>query len=120
MCIRDRDHPDADHRKYGSFELGAGPILTRGPNIHPAVFERLMQCAQKHKIPVQIEADPRPTGTDARAIQVARNGIPTGLVGIPLRYMHTPSEVIDLNDLEAVVELLVAFARSLRKGESFL
>ena len=78
-----------------------------------------MQCAQKHKIPVQIEADPRPTGTDARAIQVARNGIPTGLVGIPLRYMHTPSEVIDLNDLEAVVELLVAFARSLRKGESF-
>jgi putative aminopeptidase FrvX len=113
------DHPDADHRKYGSFELGAGPILTRGPNIHPAVFERLMQCAQKHKIPVQIEADPRPTGTDARAIQVARNGIPTGLVGIPLRYMHTPSEVIDLNDLEAVVELLVAFARSLRKGESF-
>ena len=113
------DHPDADHRKYGSFELGGGPILTRGPNIHPAVFERLVQCAEKSKIAVQIEADPRPTGTDARAIQVAREGVPTGLVGIPLRYMHTPSEVIDLNDLEAVVQLLVAFARSLRKGERF-
>jgi len=113
------DHPDADHRKYGSFELGGGPILTRGPNIHPGVFERLVQCAEKSKIAVQIEADPRPTGTDARAIQVARDGVPTGLVGIPLRYMHTPSEVIDLNDLEAVVQLLVAFARSLRKGESF-
>ena len=61
----------------------------------------------------------RPTGTDARAIQVARDGVPTGLVGIPLRYMHTPSEVIDLNDLEAVVQLLVSFARSLKKGEKF-
>ena len=113
------DHPDADHRKYGRFKLGGGPILTRGPNIHPAVFERLVSCAEKNNIPVQIEADPRPTGTDARAIQIARNGVPTGLVGIPLRYMHTPSEVIDLNDLEAVVQLLVSFARSLRKNEKF-
>ena len=113
------DHPDADHRKYGSFELGGGPILTRGPNIHPAVFERLFKCAEKNNIPVQIEADPRPTGTDARAIQVARDGVPTGLIGIPLRYMHTPSEVIDLNDLEMVVKLLVSFARSLGKEDAF-
>jgi len=113
------DHPDADHRKFGAFTLGGGPILTRGPNVHPAVFDRLMDCAEKEGMPVQIEADPRPTGTDARAIQIARNGVPTGLVGIPLRYMHTPSEVIDLNDLEAVVQLLVSFARSLRKGEKF-
>ena len=113
------DHPDADHRKYGAFILGGGPILTRGPNVHPAVFDRLMECAEKEGMPVQIEADPRPTGTDARAIQISRDGVPTGLVGIPLRYMHTPSEVIDLNDLEAVVQLLVAFARSLRKGETF-
>jgi putative aminopeptidase FrvX len=111
------DHPDADHRKFGRFTLGGGPILTRGPNVHPAVFERLMECASKEKIEVQIEADPRPTGTDARAIQVARDGIPTGLIGIPLRYMHTPSEVIDLDDLEAVVRLMVAFARSLKRGE---
>jgi putative aminopeptidase FrvX len=113
------DHPDADHRKFGRFTLGGGPILTRGPNVHPGVFERLMDCASKENIEVQIEADPRPTGTDARAIQVARDGIPTGLIGIPLRYMHTPSEVIDLNDLEAVVRLMVAFARSLKRGEKF-
>ncbi len=113
------DHPDADHRKYGRFTLGGGPILTRGPNVHPAVFDRLVECAKKENIEVQIEADPRPTGTDARAIQVARDGVPTGLVGIPLRYMHTPSEVVDLNDLEAVVQLLVAFARSLTKGTKF-
>jgi len=114
------DHPDADHRKYGDFVLGGGPILTRGANVHPLVFERLLECAEKEGIDVQIEADPRPTGTDARAIQVARGGIPTGILGIPLRYMHTPSEVIDLNDLENVVLLLVAFARSLKKGEKFL
>lgn len=114
------DHPDADHRKYGRFKLGGGPILTRGPNIHPAVFDRLVGCAEKANIPVQIEADPRPTGTDARSIQVAREGVPTGLVGIPLRYMHTPSEVIDLDDLEAVVQLLVAFTRSLTKTTKFV
>ncbi len=113
------DHPDADHRKYGSFKLGGGPILTRGPNVHPAVFAKLTSCAAKEKIPVQIEADPRPTGTDARAIQVARDGVPTGLIGIPLRYMHTPSEVIDLNDLEMVVKLLVSFARSLGEEDAF-
>ena len=113
------DHPDADHRKYGRFTLGGGPILTRGPNVHPGVFQRLVECAKAEKMEVQIEADPRPTGTDARAIQVARKGIPTGLIGIPLRYMHTPSEVIDLNDLEDVVQLMVAFARSLKKEELF-
>lgn len=113
------DHPDADNRKFGKFKLGGGPILSRGPNIHPAVFERLMECAEKSDIPVQIEAEPRPTGTDARAIQMARDGVPTGLVGIPLRYMHTPSELINLDDLENVVRLLVAFAQSLKKGESF-
>ncbi len=113
------DHPDADNRKFGEFKLGGGPILSRGPNIHPAVFERLMDCAEKKNIPVQIEAEPRPTGTDARAIQMARDGVPTGLVGIPLRYMHTPSEMIDLEDLESVVCLLVAFARSLKKSDRF-
>lgn len=113
------DHPDADHRKYGAFTLGGGPILTRGPNVHPAVFQRLMDCAQSENIPVQVEADPRPTGTDARSIQISKNGVPTGLVGIPLRYMHTPSEVIDLKDLEAVVKLLVSFAQSLDSSTTF-
>ena len=114
------DHPDADHRKYGRFKLGGGPIITRGPNIHPAVFEQLVTCAENANIPIQVEADPRPTGTDARSIQVAREGIPTGLIGIPLRYMHTPSEVIDLDDLESVVELMVVFANSLNKTTKFV
>ena len=78
-----------------------------------------MTCADEENIPIQIEAEPRPTGTDARAIQMVRDGVPTGLVGIPLRYMHTPSEMIDLDDLENVVRLLLSFARSLKKSDRF-
>ena len=113
------DHPDCDQRKFGETKLGGGPILCRGPNINPKVFERLAACAKKAKITVQFEADPRPTGTDARAIQIARGGVACGLVSIPLRYMHTPSEVVDLEDVENCVKLFVAFAKSIGKGESF-
>ena len=111
------DHPDCDPRKHGSTKLGAGPIITRGPNINPVVFDRLICVADREKIPYQLEADPRPTGTDARVIQMARGGVATGLVSIPLRYMHTPGELISLDDVEATVRLLVAFVASLKKGE---
>lgn len=113
------DHPDCDNRKYGETKLGAGPIICRGPNINPKVFTRLIECAKKAKIPHQLEADPRPTGTDARAIQMARGGVACGLVSIPLRYMHTPSEVVDLQDVENCVKLFVEFAKSIAKDESF-
>lgn len=112
------DSPDCDKRKYGQFKQGGGPIICRGPNINPFVFDRLVECADAKKIPYQIEAEARPTGTDARAIQVARSGIATGLLSIPLRYMHTPSEMVDLEDIERTVNLLEAFARSLRKGDT--
>lgn len=111
------DSPDCDPRKYGSFKQGGGPIVCRGPNINPIVFDRIVECAEKAKIPYQLEADPRPTGTDARAIQVAGPGVATGLLSIPLRYMHTPSEMVDLEDIEYTIQLLVAFARALKKGE---
>lgn len=113
------DHPDCDNRKFGETKLGGGPIICRGPNINPKVFDRLVACAKKEKIRIQLEADPRPTGTDARAIQMARGGVACGLVSIPLRYMHTPSEVVDLEDVENCVKLFVAFAKSIGKGESF-
>ena len=107
------DHPDCDNRKFGETKLGGGPIICRGPNINPKVFERLIACAKKAKIPVQLDADPRPTGTDARAIQMARGGVACGLVSIPLRYMHTPSEIVDLQDVENCVKLFVEFAKSI-------
>lgn len=111
------DHPDCDNRKYGETKLGGGPIICRGPNINPKVQGWLVAAAKKAKIPYQLEADPRPTGTDARAIQMGRGGVATGLVSIPLRYMHTPSEMVDLEDVERCIQLLVEFSRSLASGD---
>ena len=111
------DHPDCDNRKFGETKLGGGPIICRGPNINPVVYLWLVAAAKRLKIPYQLEADPRPTGTDARAIQMGRGGVATGLVSVPLRYMHTPSEVVDLEDVERTVQLFVAFAQSLQKGD---
>jgi putative aminopeptidase FrvX len=111
------DHPDCDNRRFGEVHLGGGPILCRGANINPKIYERLVKAAKKLKIPYQLEADPRPTGTDARALQMGRGGIATGLVTVPLRYMHTPSELVDLEDVEHSVQLLVEFARGLDKGD---
>lgn len=111
------DHPDCDPRKHGKQEQGEGPIIGRGPNINPWVFDRLIEVAKKNKIPYQVESEPRPTGTDARAIQMARGGVAASVVSIPLRYMHTPSEVVDLEDVENTIQLLTAFSLSLKKGE---
>jgi len=111
------DHPDCDNRKFGETKLGGGPIICRGPNINPKIYQRLVAAAKAAKVPFQLEADPRPTGTDARAIQMARGGVATGLLSIPLRYMHTPSELVDLEDVERCVKLLVAFAKALDKGD---
>ena len=113
------DFPSCDKRRFGSIKLGAGPVISRGPNINPKVFERLVSCADSLKISYQISAESRPTGTDARIMQRARGGVATGLVGIPLRYMHTPGEVADLNDIESCVKLLESFALSLRNNDDF-
>ncbi len=112
------DHPDCDKRKYGETKLGAGPIITRGPNINPIVFNKLIEAAEKRDIPFQLEGEPRPTGTDARAIQMAGKGVATGLISVPLRYMHTPSEMVDLEDVEQSVRLLEGFAKDLQIGEN--
>ncbi len=111
------DHPDCDNRKFGETKLGGGPIICRGANINPKIYQRLLEAAQKIGIPYQLEADPRPTGTDARAIQTTRGGVATGLVSVPLRYMHTPSEMVDLEDIERTILLLVEFAKALEKGD---
>jgi putative aminopeptidase FrvX len=111
------DHPDCDQRKFGETKLGGGPIICRGPNINPKIYDKLIKAAKKARIPFQLEGASRPTGTDARAIQMGRGGVATGLISVPLRYMHTPSEVVDLEDVERCVLLLVEFAKALEKGD---
>ncbi|HSK47576.1 MAG TPA: M42 family metallopeptidase [Coriobacteriia bacterium] len=113
------DYPDIDKRKHGEFECGAGPVIARGPNINPIVFDLLVKAAEKAKVQYQIGAEPRGTGTDANAIQLSRGGKAAALVSIPLRYMHTPTEVLSLKDLDACVKLLTRFVLDLEPGTDF-
>jgi len=113
------DYPDIDKRKHGEFECGAGPVIARGPNINPVVFERLVKAAEDAKVPYQIGAEPRGTGTDANAIQLSRGGKAAALVSIALRYMHTPTEVLALKDLDAAVKMLTRFVLDLEPGCDF-
>lgn len=106
------DIPDANKRKAGDVRLGSGPVIVRGPNVNPKVFRRFIEVAKKAKIPYQVAASGVGTGTDANVIQFSRSGVATGLIGIPLRYMHNPCEMISLEDLENAVKLLVAFVES--------
>ena len=114
------DYPGIDKTKHGDIVCGGGPVIARGPNINPEVFERLVAAAEAEGLPYQVEAEPGVTGTDARAIQMARGGIPTGLVSVALRYMHTPTEVVCLDDLEATVKLVARFARDLDEDACFV
>jgi endoglucanase len=103
------DTPGNDKKLLGDVKLGGGPALFRGPNINPRVYERLHETAQAHEIPVQVRGAPRATGTDANAIQLARDGVAAGLVGIPNRYMHSPVEIVSLDDLDRAAGLLAEF-----------
>lgn len=103
------DYPDADKRKVGEIRLGKGPVISRGANINPRVFDLLLRAAREEEIPVQIEAAPAGTGTDANVMQLNQAGMATGLVSVALRYMHTPCEVLSLTDLEDAARLCAAF-----------
>ncbi len=102
------DHPQAKG-KYSRIKLGAGPVITVGPNITPAIHKSLVETAKQAGIPYQIEAQARATGTDANVIQLNRNGVATGLVSIPNRYMHSPCEMICMEDVENCINLLSCF-----------
>ncbi len=114
------DQPDVERKHNGEVALGKGPILTRGPNINHALFELLYGTAQKEKIPVQLTANPRGTGTDANVMQISRGGVATALVKLPLRYMHTPVEVVSLGDLEQAAKLIVATLKQIKSTTTFI
>jgi endoglucanase len=103
------DTPSNDRKLLGDTRLGSGPVVFRGPNISPRVFERLQAAAEGHEIAVQIRGAPRATGTDANVMQLSREGVATGVIGIPNRYMHSPVEVVSLADLEQASRLLAEF-----------
>lgn len=107
------DAPGVDEKELGASPLGSGPVIGRGSTLSPKIFELLAETAEAEGIEHSISASGRGTSTDADVLQISRAGIPTGLVSIPLRYMHSPVEMVDLADVEATVELLAAFAARL-------
>jgi putative aminopeptidase FrvX len=114
------DYPGIEKRKHGDYRLGGGPTISRGASVSEIVFEMLVETAEAEKIPYTIEAASRDTHTDAEAIFNAHRGVATGLVSIPNRYMHSPNEMIAMEDLDRTSRLLAAFARKLGPETSFV
>ena len=94
-------------------------MLQRGSTLDPRIFELMHETAEAEGIPFTVTASARSTGTDADGIHAVRGGIPTGVVSIPLRYMHSPVEMVQMDDVENTARLLAAFARRLEAGVSF-
>jgi len=113
------DCPNMEKKEEGEIKLGRGPVIYRGPNMNPKVVDRLVELAEANKIPYQLAASGKATGTDANAIQINRAGVATGLVSIPNRYMHSPVEVISLDDLDAAANLLARFVEALSPEDDF-
>jgi len=113
------DYPDVSRQRHGDIKIGSGPALTHGGPNHADVVVRLEKTARAAGIPLQHEAISATSGTDTDVIFWTRGGIPSALISLPNRYMHSPVEVVSLKDLELIPKLMAAFAHSLKKGERF-
>jgi endoglucanase len=113
------DVPDVDKKEVGERKLGSGPVLTRGAASHEGVFAALANVAEKEGIPYTVQATPKATYTDADGIFLTRAGVPTAVIAIPNRYMHSPNEVVSLADVENTARLVAAFVRSLGPRTDF-
>lgn len=111
------DTPTVDKKWEADIKLGGGPVIYRGPNMNPRVVEMLIKAAESRSIPYQLAAAGGATGTDANSIQITRAGVAAGLISLPNRYMHTPVEMVSLDDLDRAADLLAAFAVALTGGE---
>ena len=114
------DCPTIDSRQQGDIKLGKGPVIVRGPNVNPVVWEKLLATSEQHHIPSQTAALGRAAPNDSNALQVSRGGVATGLVAIPNRYMHSAVETVSLDDLEHAAELLAEFVCQITDANDFL
>jgi tetrahedral aminopeptidase len=114
------DCPGIDQNAYGKISIGGGPVVVRGANANPRVFDLLKETAEKHDITIQINALGRPASNDGAAIQVSRGGCAAGLVTLPNRYMHTPVEVVAESDLEQSAKLIAEFCLAVEDSTSFI
>ena len=103
------DTPGNEKKQLGDVRLGKGPAVFRGANINPRVHDGLVEAAHRGGIDIQVRGAPKATGTDANVMQLSRDGVAAGLIGIPNRYMHSPVEVVCLDDLDKAARLLAEF-----------
>jgi putative aminopeptidase FrvX len=114
------DTPGIPKNEHGDHSLGSGPVITRAANLSPVVTDGLIETAESEGIAYTLEADSRSTSTDADAIQFTRAGVATGLVSAPNRYMHSPNEIVALEDLENCARLIAAYVKGLKKDMDFV
>ncbi len=112
------DAPGSNPKKEGTVKLGGGPVLAKGSTVNWKINELLKAAAGKLEMDLQWEVTPRSTGTDADKMRVTGKGVPVGLVSLPLRYMHSPSEIVSLKDMDAEVDLLVQMIKDLSGKEN--
>lgn len=113
------DTPGIDVKQHGEVKMGKGPTVSLGRENHPVLTDRLRKIAKRKKIALQIETFSLTGGTDAYALWTQNGGIPSAIVSVPNRYMHSTVEVLDLRDLQKAADLLGAFCGDLKKGERF-
>ena len=113
------DHPGVEKKEIGEHKLGLGPVLTRGSIISPVLFNLLRDAAAQTGIAYTIHAAGRDTSTDADAIHIAREGVATALVSVPNRYMHSPNEMVSLEDVDRTADLLAATCRAITASTDF-
>ncbi|MEQ1853593.1 MAG: M42 family metallopeptidase [Chthoniobacteraceae bacterium] len=113
------DTPGIDNALHGEVKFGAGPSITHGTCNHPNVIQRIIKVAEKARIPLQHESSSRYSGTDTDVIFDVKEGIPSALISLPLRYMHSVVEMADLRDVEKTIELIARFVESVTEGDHF-
>ncbi|MGQ0765401.1 MAG: M20/M25/M40 family metallo-hydrolase [Gemmatimonadota bacterium] len=113
------DHPQIERKEVGEVRLGGGPVLARGSVVSPVVFELLRTTAVEAGIPWAARAVGRETATDADFLHIAREGVATGLIGVPNRYMHSPNEMISLDDVDHTAELIALTCRRVTAATDF-
>jgi putative aminopeptidase FrvX len=113
------DQPGVEEQRQGKHPFGSGPVITRGSTLDPTLFELLHDTGEAEGIPFTVEASARYTGTDADAVHISRGGVPTAVVSVPLRYMHSPVEMVQLDDVDRAARLIAATAQRLTAGLSF-
>src|SRR5690348_17214409 len=113
------DHPSVEKKEIGDHKIGGGPVLTRGSLISPAAFDMLRTTAERQGIKYSVHAAGRDTATNADAIHIAREGVATALVSIPNRYMHSPNEMVSLDDVDKTATLLADVCRAVSAKTDF-